>query len=228
MALEDIFKNLGKGFATGITKTVDPFGSSISYLDKNFTGVGYSSNRAPDTFHNVVYKKVYDDSKDLKAGKDYLPRGLGALGGLGVGTGIYAWLYLTSGPLFALAAPIVAGTYGLVQTIKKYAKDLSKGEEIKKGNFRKASFKEGFNYGWERWTHLYMDLAHDIEGGLSGRGYNNSKIKSSIKDSSKKARRNIKSVAGSFLGGIVGTVVSVLTLGIFPAYKSVRDTVKNF
>ncbi len=93
--------------------------------------------------------------------------------------------------------------------------------------YDRASFEEGFYYGWNQSTHFYMPLVHDGEGMMTGRGLNNSRIDSSIKDSSIKMRRNLTSLAGSSFGSIIGAIVSVASLGIVPLYKSIRDTRKN-
>jgi len=145
--------------------------------------------------------------------------------------------------------PVVTGIYGLFKTAKKYAHDLfdgermdskgqafqttqnikinEKGKEIKYVT-EKASFEEGFSYGWENGTHLYMPAVHDVEGFFTGRGLNDSRVESSIKDDSVKVRRNGHSVLGTMLGIVTGTATSILTLGILPLYKSIRDTSKNF
>ena len=110
--------------------------------------------------------------------------------------------------------------------MKKYVSDFKKGEKIN-GKYEKASFYDGFKYGWESGTHLFIDDLHALETNYTGRSIGQSKLVSSMKESSKKARRNFSSVAGTFVGGITGGIVSILTLGLLPLYKSVRDTAKS-
>lgn len=225
MRLEGILENFGEGLATGAVKLVDPVGTSLSYFDKWSTGAGYSSERSPETFHNHVYKLAYNDpDRELHGSEEYFPRTLGAISGIGLGTWGILSLYSIS-PILGLAAPVITGLYGLTNTIGTYIHDTFKGEKTEEP--KKASFEEGFYSGWNSTTHLYMNFAHDIEGGLTGRGLDNSKIESSIKDSYKPMRRNFKSLAGSLLGVITGAIVSVASLGLVPLYKSIRDTGNN-
>jgi hypothetical protein len=142
MGLEKILGNFGKGLAIGATKVVDPIGTNLSYLDKWETGAGYSNERALETFHNHVYKLAYDNpEKEINLKKDYIPRGIGTGLGLGLGAlGLYSLYCIT--PILGLAAPIVTGIYGLVNTIKKYTQGIIKGEKTENPSIKPEIVKE--------------------------------------------------------------------------------------
>jgi hypothetical protein len=225
--LEKVAGNLGKGMCTGLTAVLDPVGACLSTLDYNLTGIGYSDERAPETINNKIYKAVYNKPEDkVVFGTGYVPRYVGnVLGGGLAALGIYG-LYKSFGWIAAATIPFFTGIYSAFSSIKKYVSDFSKGEKIN-NNYEKANFYDGFKYGWHSGTHLFIDDFHAIETSLTGRGVNQSKLVSSMKDSSMAMRRNFSSVAGRVLGGITGGIASLLTLGILPLYKSIRDTVKT-
>lgn len=225
--LEKIVDNFGRGLCTGSVKVLDPVGTVLSGLDYSLTGVGYSDDRSLETPHNFIYKSVYNKPEEkLSFGKDYVPRFFGNAVGAGItAAGLYG-LYQSFGLVAAAAIPFVSGVYSAFNSVKKYISDFSKGEKIN-GKYEKASFYDGFKFGWNSGTHLFIDDLHALETNYSGRGINQSRLKSSMTESSKKVRRNFSSVAGTFVGGITGGVVSLLTLGILPLYKSIRDTYRT-
>ncbi|MBT4376598.1 hypothetical protein HOD29_04455 [archaeon] len=227
--LEKILGNVGKGFVTGLVKPLDPVGTAFSGGDKYNTGVGYSDKkRALKTIHNHAYQAVYNKPEEkLSFGKDYVPRIGGKVLGAGAGVAGLFGLYVVGGPLAALAIPVVTGIYSGINSIGKYVQDIfsKKGEKIG-DTYEKASFKDGFNFGWEKSSHLYMNGIYDLEGEFSGRGFANSRLETSIKKVADKPRRNFTSLLGNLVGNIVGVTASVLTLGILPLYKSIRDTTK--
>ncbi|HPD82013.1 MAG TPA: hypothetical protein PK357_02840 [Candidatus Pacearchaeota archaeon] len=225
--LEKIAGNLGKGMCTGLTRVLDPVGTFCSEIDYSLTGVGYSNDRALGTIHNEVYKTVYDKPEEkVDFGTGYVPRYFGnALGGGLAALGIYG-LYKSFGWVAAATIPFFTGLYSTFNSIKKYVSDFKHGEKID-NNYEKASFYDGFNYGWHSGTHLFIDNFHVFETALTGRSVNQSRLVSSMKDSSINMKRNFSAVAGKVLGGVTGGFVSLLTLGILPLYKSIRDTVKT-
>ena len=225
--LEKIVNNLEKGIYTGVIKAFDPLGTVLSGLDYSLTGVGFSDERSLKTVHNEIYKAVYPKPEEkLDFGKEYVPRFLGNAVGAGITAfGLYG-LYQSFGWVGAAVIPFCTGVYSAFNSVKKYISDFKNGEKIGE-NYEKAKFYDGFKYGWESGTHLFMQDIHALESNYSGRSINKSRLTSSIKDSSKNARRNFASVAGNVVGGITGGVVSLLTLGILPLYKSIRDTYKS-
>ena len=238
--LEDYVNEFGKGIATGFTKLADPVGWGLSYSDKSFRGAGYSNELAVDTIHNQVYKSMYKTPDENVDASSYTLRTFGNL--LGLGAGAFA--------LSTLVIPALSGIYSLIKTGKKYSHDLFRGEKERdptnpasviktfdrldaQGNrigtyeTESATFDEGFNFGWEQYTNFFP-IVQDIESGLTGRGYNNSHFDSQIQETSKKARRNGKSVLGNLVGCVVGFTASILSLGILPVYKSIKDGERNF
>jgi hypothetical protein len=225
--LEKIAGNLGRGACIGLTNVLDPVGMYLSGIDYSLTGIGYSDDRALETVHNKVYKAVYNKPEDkVDFGTGYAPRYVGNVLGRGLAVlGTYG-LYKSFGWVAAATIPFFTGLYSAFNSIKKYVSDFGKGEKIN-NKYEKASFYDGFKYGWHTGTHLFVNDFHAIETSLTGRGVNQSRLVSSMKDSSMNMRRNFSSVAGRVVGGIVGGVASLLTLGILPLYKSLRDTVKT-
>jgi len=213
--LESIVGNFGKGLTTGVTQVVDPIGTLISKLDYTFTGIGYSDENASPTFHNDVYRTVYNPEEKISFNRGYLPRALGKLTGAGlVGAGAYALV-----ASIGVAAPWLLVPSAIYYVIRRLSKPINKNRE-------KASFCDGFKYGWQSGSN-FLDLGHELESGLTGRGKENSRIYSSIRESAKPMRRNFSSIAGSFVGKLTGLFASRLTLYILPTYKCVRDLVKN-
>ena len=225
--LERIVENFSKGICTGSIKVLDPVGNVFSNVDYSLTGVGYSDERALKTVHNTIYKGVYDKPEEkLSFGKDYVPRFFGNTIGTGVVVLGLCGLYESFGWIGAATIPFFTGVYSAFNSVKKYISDFKKGENID-GEYQKTSFYEGFKYGWHSGTHLFIDDLHYLETNYTGRSINKSRMFSSMKESSKNARRNFSSVAGTVVGGITGGIASLLTLGILPLYKSIRDTVKT-
>lgn len=218
--------NLGRGFLVGAANAIDPVGNLISGVDYQMTGVGPSDPRALRTIHNAVAGAVYNPEEEVKIASGYIPRAVGTVAGVGaVGFGLYS-LYSAFGFAAAAAIPFVAGIYSSYVSLRDYIRDFRKGEKIG-GKQEKAKFYDGFKLGWHFNTHLYMNLLHGIESGYTGRSMYRSRLASSIKESSKYTRRNFASVAGNIVGSLAGGIVSVITLGIFPLYQSVRDSVRT-
>jgi len=225
--LEKIVSNFEKGIYTGVIKVFDPVGNVLSGVDYSLTGVGFSDPRALKTVHNEIYKAAYDKPEEkVSFGKGYIPRFLGnAVGAGAAGLGLYG-LYQSFGWLAAATIPLITGVYSGYQTVKKYISDFKNGEKIG-DSYQKAKFYDGFKFGWESGTHLFIDDLHGLETNYTGRSIYQSRLDSSMRDSSKYARRNFSSVAGTVVGGLTGGIVSLLTLGILPLYKSIRDTAKT-
>ncbi len=225
--LEKILDNFGRGAFTGSVKILDPIGNVLSNVDYSLTGIGYSDDRSLDTVHNAFYKEMYNKPEEkVTFGTGYVPRFFGnAVGGGLAALGLYG-LYESFGWIGAAAIPFFTGVYSAVNSVKKYISDFKKGEKIN-DKYEKASFSDGFKYGWHSGTHLFIDDLHYLETNYTGRSVNQSKLISSMKDSSKNTRRNFSSVAGTFVGGITGGMASLLTLGILPLYKSLRDTYRT-
>jgi len=227
MSLEGIV-NLGKGFVRGITGALDPVGEAITVADWQITGAGSSNReRAVPTFTNRVYQQLYDPKEEVKFWSGYVPRAVGTVaGGVGTAVGI-AGLYLAVGPV-ALAGAALLGTYSVLGSLGRYAVDFVRGEKI--GNRReKSSFRDGFIYGYHRMSHLVLaPILHGVESDLTGRGIDDSNVRSSIRDSSAGMRRNFSGILGSAFGGLWGVVVSIGTLGLLPLYKDIRTAVKTF
>jgi hypothetical protein len=213
--LESIVGNFGKGLATGVTSVVDPIGTLISKIDYTFTGTGYSNEDASPTLHNDVYRAAYNPEEKVSFSRGYLPRALGKLTGVGlVGLGAYT-LIASAG----IAAPWVLVPGAIYYVIRRLTKPINKNRE-------KASFYDGFKYGWHSGSN-FLDFGHELESGLTGRGKSNSRIYSSVRESAKPMRRNFSSIVGSFVGKLTGLVASRFTFYILPTYKCVRDLVKN-
>ncbi|MFH1503120.1 MAG: hypothetical protein ABIE36_00480 [Candidatus Diapherotrites archaeon] len=225
--LEKFVGNFGKGTLVGLTRIADPIGTSLSGTDYLITGVGYSDERALDTIHNKVCRTVYNKPEEkISFGTGYVPRAIGNIaGGSLAAVGLFG-LYKSFGWVAAATIPFLTGVYDAFNSIKKYISDFGKGEQIN-GEYKKGSFYDGFRYGWHSGTHLFIDDLHELETSFTGRSVNQSRLDSSMRESSKNMRRNFSSVAGRVLGGLTGGVVSLLTLGILPLYKSVRDTVRT-
>jgi len=224
--LESAVRNLGRGFITGLAGAVDPVGLTLKNFDTLTTGYGPAEAEAPDTVPNLAYKLAYKDlDRRVPFGKGYASRLMGKVVGAAGGLAGLTGLYLVGGPVAAVAAPAILGIYSLGTTIKDYVKGFF--GKVPEGE-RKAKFSDGFKYGWHVNTHSYLRTLHQIEYGLTGRGINQSGINSSMKSSADKMRyRNFTGVAGRFVGGIFGLAASILSLGLIPIYKSVRDTVKT-
>ena len=228
--LEKIVKNFGKGSTTGLAKAVDPLGYILSSTDRWHTGAGYSSSRSPKTLHNKVYQSVYGEDlqgEQLDLAQEYVPRGVGNVAGIGVGAlGLYG-LYSYLGPVAALAIPVVTGVYDLAKFVARYVHDFTRGERVYEDTYEKSSFYEGLRLGWHKTTYFGLPLLHELEGEVSGRGFNESKIESYIKESSTATRRNFASIAGSIVGGALGAIASLGTLFILPVYKTIREVVNQ-
>jgi len=227
--LEGILGNFGKGTVTGVVRALDPVGSVLSEVDRWATGAGYSSGRAPRTLHNLVYQGIYNDPEEkVELANGYVPRAIGNVVGFGtVGLGIYG-LYSYFGPIAAFAVPVATGIYSLFKTVARYVHDFVRGEKVGEKQYEKASFYDGFRYGWHKSTHFVLPYIHQIEGNLTGRGFDNSVIESTIKGSSSSVRRNFESFAGQLFGSVVGSVASIASFFILPIYKSIRDVANTF
>lgn len=223
--LESIAGNLGRGVLTGISKIVDPLGYVASKVDYAITGTGYSEENSPDTIHNMTYKTVYrKPEEEVSFKKGYAPRFIGNVLGGGLAFAGLAGLYVGLGPIAALTVPALFGVYSTITTAKEYAKGFFK--KYEEGE-RKASFSDGFKYGWHSGTNSYLKLFHYMESNLNGRGVDQSAVNSSMKYSAGKMKsRSFGGFAGRVLGGITGTAVSVLSFGIVPLYKTIRDTMR--
>ena len=225
--LEKILKNTGKGLVTGGATIIDPVGALIADADYHLNGIGPAdSQRNSNTLYNNIYEKIYSDfneSQELSSG--YLPRGVGnILGKVGlVGLGYALWTCVN--PFAALALPIATGVYSL---FKAGSKNSVKGEKIN-NTYQKGSFFNGFRFGWHTRTSFLAETLQPIEATLTGRGYDSSKIRGSMAThAANGARRNLRSMLGSFLGKITGDVANIVTLGILPVYKTIRDSVNSF
>lgn len=247
--LEKIVGNGGKGLLSGLAVAVDPIGYVISSADRVLSGVGLCDKNALPVAYNEIYQKIYKEpDKNIDSFNDYASRLVGNVLGVGAGVGAIVAASAVS-PILGLAVPAIAGLYSLIKGGGKWIYGLVKGEEVNNnsdnGDGRKrakgitirtdgkkshetASFTNGFNYGYHLNTHWGMDIFHELESDLTGRGYRTSHIKSSINDSARNVRRNFASVAGSAIGGLWGLFCSVATLGILPLYKSFRDMSRNF
>lgn len=229
MALENIVKNTGKGFLTGLANTVDIVGYTLSNIDYWLTGSGYAGKRALPTFTNQVYQKIYPNpDENLEFSNAYVPRFIGNTIGIAAGfTGISA-LYAAAGPLVALAAPAILGTYSLIGTAGEYIYSLFGGEKIN-NQYEKARFSTGLKLGYHETSHLnLMRWFHSLEKELTGRNLGDSHVKSSIKDNAGLMRRNIGALAGYTIGALAGFMVYSFSLGLVPLYKTSRDIFKNF
>lgn len=208
-ALENIVRGAGIGFALAL----DPIGSTLSSADYSLTGIGPSDKKnALPTASNLAYSGIYSNPEKKLADKgEYALRllgsGIGAIGGLA--------MYVAA-PV-TLLAPKILGIYSGIATGVKYIQNFTKGE-----NGKKASFGEGFKLGYEQYS-SFLGIGHDVESYLSGRGQRNSHIKSPIQESAKKTKRNFASVGGNICGKITGLLLSGITLGIVPIYKTLRD-----
>ncbi|MBR9703873.1 hypothetical protein GOV12_00540 [Candidatus Pacearchaeota archaeon] len=230
MGLVDILKNTGRGAVTGLADIIDPVGEFLSDVDYVISGVGPSEkDRAIPTFNNLIYQEVYKKpDEDVKIGSGYIPRGLGYIAGTGAGGfGLYS-LYAAFGLSTALALPAALGLYSMGSFLFKYLGELTDGERVGEDKYEKAKISDGFKNGYEQFTHLsLMSLLHSTESDLTGRGLNNSHLKSSMVPAAKPMRRNIGAVLGYLGGNVVGLGASVLTLGILPIYKTCRDICKS-
>lgn len=227
--LEKILKNTGKGFITGTAAIVDPVGAIISNIDYNLNGVGPADpERNSQTLYNHFYETVYsdpNDSPDFSTG--YLPRASGNfLGGVSVlGLGYALWTCIN--PVAALALPISAGIYSLVRSGSKLFKTCKQGEKIN-NQYQKGSFLDGFRFGWHTNTSFLANILQPMEANFTGRGYDSSRIRgSTATHAANGARRNISSMIGSLFGKVTGQVANVLTLGLFPLYKTIREGINS-
>lgn len=229
--LEKVIRNTAKGIVAGGVNVVDPLGSVVSEADHLMTGSGFASDRGITTVHNNVYRKLYpeeyEEERGLNFNDDYVPRFVGtALGGAALALG-GVHLYLSSGPVAALAIPALAGLYDVAMTIDDYFNDFSRGERVD-GERSKANFGRGFLLGFNETTNPGMIFFHGLENLLTGRSLDKSHVKSSIKNNANGMRRNAASLLGYFTGGVVGLGADIVTLGILPVYNTARDMYKNF
>jgi len=227
MPLEAILKEAGKGFSAGAVKIADPAGYFYSIADRLNTGVGYSSSRSIPTVHNLASEVIYSDpDQEVDFVEQALPRAGGTLLGMGATAALFYGIYNVGGPVALATIPAVAGLWSTGAAFYNYIYDSIHGEKI--GDYHeKASFYDGFKYGWHLSTHLYMPLIHEFESEVTGRGLYNSYVESSIKGAATGMRRNFRALAGSFIGSLVGGFVDIASLGIVPMYKSIRDTIKT-
>ena len=227
--LETIASNFGKGFLSGAITIADPLGAIISDADYYITGVGpCDKERSLPTAYNKAYQRIYKKTNDkIGFSHGYVPRFLGSVTGGLVSATCLAGLYYTGGLLFALAIPVATGIYSGIGSFIKYADNMLRGEKIKDKQ-EKAGFFTGLSLGYHEYTHLSLfRRTHLLESGLSGRNLGESHLYSSIRESAKTMRRNFGAVAGYFTGAIIGGAISLLTLGLVPIYKSLRDTYYN-
>jgi hypothetical protein len=223
---------LVKGMGVGAMSVLDPISSALIHpIDLGLTGVGLSDKRAIPTVYANTYKAVYPKPDEKLSAGTYATRFGGQLiGGVGTGLGLYA-VGAAISPILALAAPVALGIYGIVRAVGQYAHDYFKGEKID-GKHQKASFLDGLRFGYHRGSYTLplgrfsfspMELHHNYEASLTGRGYGNSHIDSRIRQSAAPMRRNFAAAAGNIVGQVGGALVSVLSLGIVPLYKTLRD-----
>lgn len=223
ITLDKILENTGKGLASGLIKIMDPIGELISNLDRNTSGVGYSDENALLTAHNLTYKSIYSPNEKVDFFSGYMPRFIGEVAGIYTGAYTLAAAACVVNPLLVLAVPLGFGALGMVGGGIKYLREMIYGEKGQKKS--KATFKEGFKFGYENST-SFLNFFHELEANLTGRGFRSSHIKGPINSSSKEIRRNFSSMLGNILGKITGTTISYLSLGIVPIYKGIRDTIK--
>lgn len=227
--LTEIVKNSGKGFVVGAGRIIDPIGGALSNVDYWVSGAGPSNReRALPTVTNQIYQNIYSKPEEnLGFWRGYVPRFLGEVTGtIGTGVGLLG-IYATFGPVAAFTLPVAFGIYDTLASGARYVHDFIFGERVK-GKHEKASFKDGFRYGYHESTHLsLMRLFHEIEEDLTGRGLDTSHVRSSIMGSANAMRRNFSAILGSFMGVATGLGVSILSLGIVPFYKSTRDALRT-
>lgn len=228
--LEGMVSNFIAGTVTGVVSVADPLGNIVSNADYWITGIGPADEeRALPIFYNHSYQKFYENPKDdVSFINGYAPRAFGNVAGGIAGIAGYAGLYYIGGMTAALAIPGFFVLYCAFGTIPKYFKDLILGEEIN-NKYERAEFETGFSLGYHETTHLgIMQALHSLETKLTGRNLGDSHFYSSMVESGGKMRRNIGAVVGYGCGVITGIAVDVVSLGIVPLYKTVRDIIKNF
>jgi hypothetical protein len=230
MSLENIIKNTGKGTLTGFSNIVDPFGYLVSDIDYWISGAGHSQrNKALPTFNNFMYQLAYKSPNEKNNFSDgYVPRFAGNIVGAFTGYMSLYTAYFFYGATAAIAAPVILGLYGVGGSIIRYGCEIIDGEKIGKDKFEEASIYQGFKLGYHETTHFpLMHILHNFEGDISGRSLGKNRIKSSIKNSAGNMRRNFRALLGYTGGLVIGSSISILTLGILPLYKTVRDIVYN-
>jgi len=222
--LEDILTNTGKGLQVGLFQAADPVGTVLSGADFWISGAGPSSKRALPTISNYAYQLAYNDQEEKLPARVYISRAIGQTAAIGAaGYGLYS-LALTN-PLAALAVPAFFGAYALAGTAIKYISNFIKGEKVNDRR-QKASFKDGFKFGYHQTTNL-LQWPHAIESYLTGRGLDDSHIHDRTMQSASRMRRNFKSTLGLFTGALIGEVANIASLFILPIYKTVRDLVRT-
>ncbi len=227
--LEGIIGNTGKGLLSGIATVIDPVGAIATSVDYWISGAGPASERSLNTIYSDLYSAIYPKpNEDVDFKRGYVPRFLGNLGGAVLGAfGLYA-LSQSGYTAIAIGIPLVTGLYGTISTVWQYLYNTIKGEKIG-GKYEKAKVSVGFKLGYHEFTHLPVMLGLlGVERDLTGRGLGESHVENSISENSNTMRRNFGSLAGYVGGAVAGAVVTALTLGIVPAYKTIRDFFKNF
>jgi|GEM_PF-5482857 len=227
-----VLEQLVRGAGVGAVNVADPIGAVINHTDRWISGAGPSDReRAISTVSAAAYQQFFLESEEaLSFWSAYVPRFGGKLiGGFGAAAGLYgagvATAALTGAPVWvgATAIPGMLGIYGAARALGRYVHDYVKGERIG-GSLQKSSFWQGIKYGYHQATHLPAMLRfHDLESGLTGRGFDTSHTETSIAGSGYSVRRNFRTLLGSLVGATWGALVSVATLGIVPLYKSIRD-----
>tara|TARA_Y100000310_G_C20431425_1_gene691646 strand:- start:46 stop:627 length:582 start_codon:yes stop_codon:yes gene_type:complete len=166
-----------------------------------------------------------DEEVDFLEG--YAPRFGGFVAGAGLSSLALAGVNSAFGPLAAISIPATLGIYSAGAGIYRYVRDFIKGEEIE-GQEQKGSFGDGFRFGYHQESAFPMAIVHELETSLTGRGMDQSHLDSCIRGSANAARRNFKSTMGNLTGIVAGLGLSVLTLGIVPIYKTIRDGIRSF
>ncbi len=231
MGLETIVANGAKGTASGFLTAVNPVGTFISFADRENTGVGFNDKkRALPTIHNKVHQSAYAGTDNNSSmAEEFLPRYFGeGVGGL-LGIGSLVGAYIAGGPLAALAVPAALGTYDAIAGGSRYVRDFVQGEKAEdseKGE--KATFGKGFKFGFNRSTLGPALIAYNLESDLGGSSSGDSRFESSYKRDAANMRRNFTASAGSFVGSALGSAASILSLGLYPLFRTFYAADEHF
>ena len=217
--LEKITSSFKNGILAGFAGAVDPVGYVVSHSDLDFSGKGFSNEDSVDTFYSSAYKKNFSPSEDKVDRKNYSARFMGQLTGSIAGIAGLVGTYTLLSPLLALAIPTGFAGYGITKGIMKY---FNRNKEVPE----KATFSNGFKFGWSKGTNPLYSLFHRGEAHLTGRGYENSSRDTTIKENSENIGRNFSSVLGNTLGTIFGGATSIFSLGYVP-YKTAKEETKR-
>ena len=235
-----------KGMRSGLGRTWDVFGFIINQVDLQLTGIGPADTRSIPTVSSLIDRKALADTytqTKRQATLKTIGMGLGVVAALSelaisgfsrcyfhhvaalTTYHLGAFTFTALSPTFLSAAllfPAAMGIYSLGAAVVKYTGNFVRGER-RAGWYEKASFKDGFAFGWEKGTHFLGHIAHNYRSLVSGRGYTSSGIYSSIANAALPMRRNFSAVLGSALGQFTGTLANVLTLGYVGRSNNLRS-----